>query len=96
MATAKTNGSTDEHIEQLRKDVDALRQDFASLLENAGELAEYQTQRGVERSREAGKAARDYAVSARDDLETQVRDNPLVAAAAAVAAGFVLAKLLER
>jgi ElaB/YqjD/DUF883 family membrane-anchored ribosome-binding protein len=80
-ARTSSTGSNDE----LREQIDTLKTDFANL----SETVRKQASRGIEHAQER-------AVEKVEDLEAQIRRNPIQATAIAAGIGFLIGAILSR
>jgi ElaB/YqjD/DUF883 family membrane-anchored ribosome-binding protein len=71
--------------EELREQLEALKTDFANL----SETVRKQASRGIE-------DAQEYAADKVEDLEAQIRRNPIQATAIAAGIGFLIGAILSR
>ena len=109
-ATTRTNGTkdpADQAVKGMSEDYDALKADIAQLRKDiqslAGHSGEYVKDRSssafekrVERGRDYAEQAGEKASSARDYMETKVRDNPLASVGIAFGTGVLLAALRRK
>ncbi|WP_421785197.1 DUF883 family protein [Hyphobacterium sp.] len=95
--TAKTaRKEVENSAEDIADDLKALREDVDSLIAHIGSYAKSETKAGVE----TVKDTRDATLREGERLVEQgrdyIRDNPLVACAAALGAGFIAATIARR
>lgn len=107
---ARTNGSKDltaEAAKAASKDLDSIKEDIAKLREDLQSLAGHSStyvkgrssaefDKNVERGREYASKAGDKAKTAKDYVETKVRDNPMAAVGIAFGTGILLAALRRK
>lgn len=92
---ATTSKQTDEKY-ALKEDIDALRGDLSQLMKDVKTLAEHEGEAMSKRVGAWSEAAQDEVAARRQDLEGQVRENPLGALATAAGVGFLMALILGR
>jgi len=100
MATASTTESESakprSDLDQLRDDIQAIRQDFASLATTTGKLAAGHLRKQSKRASVLAETAADKAGEYRDQLSDRVKDHPLAAVGAAVLVGLALSSFKRR
>lgn len=77
-------------------DFKALREDVDELIQHIGLFAREETKDGVKQVRKAGGKAMEEGEEAVSRSRDYIRDNPLIACAVALGAGFVAASLVRR
>lgn len=77
-------------------DIKALREDVDELIQHIGMLAREETRSGVKQVKKTGEKALEEGEEAVSRSRDYIRENPLVACAAALGAGFVAATLARR
>lgn len=87
-----------KNLDNLRADLDLLREDLMRIGADKAEVASGQVAERLAALQRNASAFMETASaegrSVRADLETRIKDNPIGAVGVAVAAGFVLGKLL--
>lgn len=108
--TTKSNGAKDmaadaakaaqQDYDALKQDIAQLREDISSLASNSGKYVKGKSSvefdKNVERGREYADKATKRAGSAKDYVETQVRENPMAAVGIAFGTGVLLAALRRK
>ncbi|WP_022697857.1 DUF883 family protein [Euryhalocaulis caribicus] len=92
---ATTTKQTDDKY-ALKEDIDALRGDLSQLMKDVKTLAEHESKEVSKKVGAWSEAAQDEVAARRQDLESQVRENPLGALATAAGVGFLMALILGR
>jgi len=90
--------TTDEfskEMDQLKKDLAALRGDIGSLVTSVKVLAEKQGQSVVDLAHDAEKHVRDQTKIAGESVEKYIEERPLTSALVAFGSGFVIGMLLS-
>ena len=77
----------------LKDDIAMLRGDLKSVMEDVRGLAKVKAQAGVEKGKEMAEKASGQFKETRDDVETEIRKNPLAAFGIAFGAGLILAMM---
>lgn len=90
----KAKSKTDQYA--VKGDIDALREDMQKLFKDVRKLAKHEGDAVGRKVGDWTDQAKDRVSEGRQDLESQVRENPLGAVAAAAGVGFVLALILGR
>lgn len=90
MATAS------KEVDNIKKDVDALRSDIAKLVDSLGQAGKSKVDSGVNTAKGYADQAIAQAQDVRGQTEEKIRQNPLVAVGAAFGVGYVLGKLLDK
>lgn len=93
-ASDKAKAKTDQYA--VKGDIDALRDDIQKLFKDVRNLAKHEGGVVGQKVGDWTDQAKDRVSEGRQDLESQVRENPLGAVAAAAGVGFVLALILGR
>jgi ElaB/YqjD/DUF883 family membrane-anchored ribosome-binding protein len=87
-------------VDAIKADLDALRKDFASVVENIKGTAKSRAESEIEAlQRRINQIAADVQASGREGLravEGQIGEKPLVSVAVAFAVGLMLGKLFDR
>jgi len=100
MATAFTtkneSAQSRSNLDQLRDDIQAIRQDLASLATTTGKLAAGHLRKQSKRASVLAETAADQAGEYRDQLSDWVKDHPLAAVGAAVLVGLALSSFKRR
>lgn len=109
--TTRANGTKDmttdaaakaaaSDYEALKQDIAKLRDDFQSLAGNSSKYVKGRSatefDKSVERGREYASKASEKAGSAKDYVETKVRENPMAAVGIAFGTGVLLAALRRK
>ena len=108
--TTKSNGAKDmtadaakaaqNDYDALKHDIAQLREDLSSLANNSGKYIKGKSStefdKNLERGREYADKAGKRAGSAKDYVETQVRENPMAAVGIAFGTGVLLAALRRK
>jgi ElaB/YqjD/DUF883 family membrane-anchored ribosome-binding protein len=93
-AKAATQPASD--IDQLKEDIRAIRDDFASLAATTGKVASRKFARQAARAREFSEDVAEHAGTYRDVVVQKVKDHPIAAVGAAALAGLIIASLSRR
>ncbi len=92
--TATTlKAETEGDYAALKDDVAMLRNDLKSVIEDVRDIAKMKAQSGLERGKDIAEKAGSQFKDTRQDVETQIRDNPLAAVGIAFGAGLIIAML---
>ena len=94
MANAKENASSD--VEELRADLDNLRNDMRKLLDHLGDSSESRVEHLKERISSASHQAGERMSAAKTAADAKIADNPMADIAIAFGIGLVAGKLLDR
>ena len=98
--TAEAAKAASGDLDSLREDIAKLREDLQSLASHSGTYVKGRSaaelDKGLERGREYASKASEKASSAKDYVETKVRDNPMAAVGIAFGTGVLLAALRRK
>jgi ElaB/YqjD/DUF883 family membrane-anchored ribosome-binding protein len=104
---SKTSASDEKDLAELQAQIEKLQTDVAALgasltgigtkkLNQAKGEAENAYQGAISAGQHAAEEVRNRAMHYEADLETSIRENPLVAVASAAGIGFLIALLMKR
>ncbi len=82
-----------DDLEHLKEDMATLRKDLHSVFESLKGLAASKAGDSVAKGKELANDAGEHIQSARADLQSQIRENPLTAVGLAFGAGLLIAML---
>jgi len=94
--TSRPRGNGADDMEQLRADLDRLRQDIGTLAGTVRGIAASRSAQGEEAVRAYAETAYTEVRHAVEGVEQAVARNPLVALAAAFGVGWLIGRLMDR
>jgi ElaB/YqjD/DUF883 family membrane-anchored ribosome-binding protein len=86
----------DKEIENLQRDLQALRQDVSSLTDSLKKMSAERVNAGLDSARASGEKFRQQAEEATRNLEQEIEARPFTSVLAAFGVGFIVGKLLDR
>lgn len=96
ITTAKPSAAAKSDIDQIKDDIKAIREDFASLATTTGKIAAGQVKKQTRRAGELADTAAEKAATYRDLVSDKVKDHTFAALGAAALAGLVLSSMRRR
>lgn len=92
----KAKSEVSDSANDISEDIRALRDDVDELLRHMGAFAKAETNIAARKVKKTTNKAVEHGEETLDHSRDYIRENPLVACAAAVGAGFVAAMLMRR
>ncbi len=89
------SATTDKDIEDLKAQIDDLRNDLSGIADALKKLSGSAVDEGTDRVRRASEKARDKARDTIGAFESEIEERPLTSVATAFGIGFILGKLLD-
>jgi|TARA_R100000455_G_C6162981_1_gene47511 ElaB/YqjD/DUF883 family membrane-anchored ribosome-binding protein len=94
--TKTARKDVEKSAEEISDDLKALREDVDSLIAHIGSYAKSETKAGVESVKETGDVALREGERVVEQSRDYIKQNPLIACAAALGAGFIAATITRR
>jgi ElaB/YqjD/DUF883 family membrane-anchored ribosome-binding protein len=88
--------STEQSMEELRKEIAALKSDLGDIAETIRRISGEAVGQGREQIKEKARRSRDQASEAWHAVEHEISERPATSLVAAFSVGFIVGRLLDR